>query len=139
MAGLYHRRQDVETDIRDLKETLVLGELTSKSAAMVEKELAAAVLAYNLANQVRRLAAGRVGVEPRELSFAGTWSLLKAFASGLHEGKTAAQAEAGFQLLLKAVGPRTRPRRAEGGSYPREVIMRRRKFPSRRRPQQPDP
>src|SRR6266516_309409 len=54
LAGLYHRRQDVETEIKDLKETLVLGEMTSKSVAMVQKELVAAFVAYNLAGQVRR-------------------------------------------------------------------------------------
>jgi hypothetical protein len=105
-AGLYHKRQDVETDIRDLKQTLCLGEMTCKSAAMVEKELAAAVLAYNLANQVRRLAARRLEVEPRRLSFAGVWSLLKAFAQGLLEGTTAAEAEAEFGRLLRAAGQR---------------------------------
>jgi hypothetical protein len=75
----------------------------------------------------------------RRLSFAGTWSLLKAFAAGLHEGKSAAEAEADFEQLLRAVGQRKLPRRAEGRSYPREVIMRRRKFPTRRRLQQPAP
>jgi hypothetical protein len=135
LAGLYHQRQDVETDIRDLKETLVLTEMTSKSVAMVEKELVAAVLAYNLANQVRRLAAQRLKVPPRRLSFAGVWSLLKAFAQGLLAGKTGAEAEAEFERLLRAAGQRQLPHRAKGRTYPREVITRRRKFPTRQRAQ----
>jgi hypothetical protein len=139
LAGLYHKRQDVETDIRDLKETLALGEMTGKSVAMVEKELVAAVLAYNLANQVRRLAAERLEVEPRRLSFAGVWSLLKAFAQGLLAGKTGAEAETEFERLLRAAGQRKLPRRAKGRSYPREVIPRRRKFPTRKRSQNTAP
>jgi hypothetical protein len=137
LAGLYHQRQDVETDLRDLKETLRLGEMTGKGVAMVERELAAAWLAYNLASQVRRLAAQRLGVEPRRLSFAGVWSLLVAFAAGLLEGKTAAQAEAEFGRLLRAAGQRRLPRRAKGRNYPREVIPRRRKFPTRKRATDP--
>jgi hypothetical protein len=136
LAQLYHRRQDVETDIRELKETLKLGELRGKSVAMVEKEMVAGVLAYNLAVQVRRLAAVRVNVQPRQLSFAGVWSLLKAFAAGLHEGKPAVQAEEEFARLLRAAGQRKLPHRTAGRSYPREVLPRGRKFPTRKRPKQ---
>jgi hypothetical protein len=136
LAGLYRRRQDVETDIRDLKETLCLGEMTCKTVAMVEKELAAATLAYNLANQVRRLAAQRLGLEPRRLSFAGTWSLLKAFAAGLLENKTEEEAQAAFERLLRGAGQRKLPNRPAGRSYPREVHARRRKFPTRKRAQE---
>ncbi len=137
LASLYHKRQDVETDIRDLKETLSLAEMTSHGAAMVEKALVAALLAYNLANQVRRLAAARLSVEPRRLSFAGVWSLLKALLAGLIEGKTTAEAEAEFERLLRAAGQRKLPRRPEGRSYPREVHPHGRKFPTRKRTQSP--
>jgi hypothetical protein len=135
MAGLYRQRLHVETDIRDLKETLALDRLTCKSVALVEKELVAGLLAYNLSNQVRRLAAARLEVQPRRLSFAGVWSLLKAFAAGLREGKTATEAEAEFERLLRAAGQRKLPHRRPGRSYPRQVIPRRRKFPERKRAQ----
>jgi hypothetical protein len=139
MAALYHRRLDVETDIKDLKITLQLDRVSGKSVALVEKELVAALLAYNLANQVRRLAAQRLRLEPRRLSFAGVWSLVKAFTDGLLRAKTAAAAEADFEQLLRAAGQRQLPRRAEGRSYPREVIPRRRKFPTRKGSQNPAP
>ena len=135
LAALYHQRQNVESDIRDLKETLALGEMTRKSVAMVEKELVAAMVAYNLANQVRRLAAERLQLEPRQLSFTGVWSLLQTFAAGLLADKPAAEAEAEFERLLRAAGQRRLPRRRPGRSYPREVIARRRKFPTRKRKQ----
>lgn len=131
-AALYHQRQDVETDIRDLKETLCLGQMSGRSVAMVEKELVAAALAYNLCNQVRRLAAARLGVEPRRLSFAGTWSLLKAFAAGLREGKTGEEAVAEFERLLRAAGQRKLPNRRKERSYPREAHARRRKSATRK-------
>jgi hypothetical protein len=139
LAALYQQRQDVETDIRNLKEMLHLGEMTSKSVAMMEKELAAALVAYNLANQVRRLAAARLQVPPRRLSFAGVWSLLQAFMAGLGVEKTEAEAEAAFERLLRGAGQRKLPKRSPGRSYPREVISRRNKFPTRKRHQKPVP
>lgn len=133
-AGLYHKRQDVETDIRDIKETLCLSEMTCKGQDMLQKELAAALVAFNLANQVRRLAAQRLKLEPRRLSFAGVWSLLKVFALAVMEGaRTETQLQSEFDRLLKAAGQRKLPRR-EARSYPREIIARRRKFPTRKRP-----
>jgi hypothetical protein len=135
LADLYHHRQDVETDIRDLKETLKLDVVSGKSVAMVEKELLAAMVAYNLANQVRRLAAAELDIEPRRLSFAGVKSLLKSFLAGLLEEKSAAQAEEEFARLLRAAGQRKLPNRPKERNYPREVIHRRRKFPTRKRTQ----
>ena len=44
-------------------------------------------------------------------------------------------AEAEFERLLRAAGQRKLPRRAKGRTYPREVIPRRRKFPTRKRAQ----
>jgi len=137
MAALYGQRLHVETDIGDLKGILKLDELRGRSTDVVEKELLAGVLAYNLANQVRRLAAARLQIEPRRLSFAGVWSLLKAFMAGLLENKTPAEAEVEFERLLRAAGQRKLPRRPKGRSYPREVIPRRRKFPERKHTQSP--
>ncbi len=59
MGSLYGHRLHVETDIGDLKGMLVLDEVRGRSVGMVVKELLAGVVAYNLANQVRRLAAVR--------------------------------------------------------------------------------
>jgi hypothetical protein len=139
MAALYSQRLNVETDIRDLKQTLSMDVVSGKSVDMVEKELAAAMVAYNLANQVRRLAAAKQKVQPRRLSFAGVWSLVKAFLAGVLEQKTEAQAQAEFERLLRGCGQRKLPRRKAGRSYPREVLKRRRNFPERRCSKPPAP
>lgn len=136
MAALYHCRQDVETDLRDLKETLLVGMLSGKDAAVVEKELLAAVLAYNLATQVRRLASTRLGLEPRKLSFAGAWSLLQVFVTDLWQSTSPAAAEQAFERLLRMAGQRKVPQRKQERTYPREVLPRRRKFPERKRVQE---
>src|SRR5262249_32666042 len=84
-AATYGRRWGVGRDIRDLKQTLLLWELQGRGEGMVGKEVAMAAVAFNLVNQTRRLAAGRAGVQPRRLSFKGTWSILKALGLGLCE------------------------------------------------------
>ncbi len=133
LGELYGQRSNVETDIRDLKVALALDELRGQSVSMILKELSAALVAYNLANQVRRLAADRVGVKPRQLSFAGVWSLVRQFAPPLQSDPTDGQLQAEFEQLLRMCGQRRLPKRQPKRSYPREVIARRRKFPERKR------
>ena len=131
LAALYHHRQDVETDIRDVKRTLKLEELRGQSVAMVQKELSAGVVAYNLVVQVRRLAASRAGVAPRRLSFAGVWSLVKVILLSGNEWSLP-QWEEKFEWVLRGAAQRKVPDRP-GRSYPRTVIRRARKFPNRPR------
>jgi hypothetical protein len=133
LAELYHQRADVETDIRNLKVALHLDQMHGRDESMVVKELWAGLVTYNLTTQVRRLAAERLGVNPRRLSFAGVLSLVRAFVSGSHAGQTEAEYQERFEQLLRAAGQRKLPKRKAGRSYAREVIPRRRKFPERKR------
>jgi hypothetical protein len=48
ILALYKFRWNIETDLRSLKRTVSLHQLTSKTPSMVEKELLMAVSAYNL-------------------------------------------------------------------------------------------
>lgn len=132
LTALYHHRQDVETDIRDVKRTLKLEELRGRSVAMVRKELSAGLVAYNLVVQVRRLAAARAGVSPRRLSFAGVWSLVKVVLLSGNEWSLPLWEEK-FEWVLRAAAQRKVPERP-GRTYPRTVIRRARKFPNRPRP-----
>jgi hypothetical protein len=131
LAAVYHLRQDVETDIRDVKRTLRTDELRGRSVAMVRKELSAGVVAYNLVVQVRRLAAARAGVKPRRLSFAGVWTLVnRVLLSG---GPCPwPEWEAKFDWVLRGAAQRRVPIRP-GRQYPRTVHRRGRKFPNRPR------
>jgi hypothetical protein len=131
LAALYRLRQDVETDIRDVKRTLRTDELRGRSVAMVRKELSSGVVAYNLVVQVRRLAAARAGVKPRRLSFAGVWTLVKRVL--LNGGpRSWPEWEAKFDWVLRGAAQRQVPDRP-GRHYPRAVHRRGRKFPNRPR------
>jgi hypothetical protein len=131
LAALYRLRQDVETDIRDVKKTIGADELRGKSVAMVRKELASSVVSYNLVVQVRRLAAARAGVPPRRLSFAGVWSLVKVVLLSPSEWSLPEWDEK-FERVLRGAAQRRVPNRP-GRSYPRTVLRRQRSFPNRPR------
>jgi hypothetical protein len=133
LAELYRRRADVETDIRDLKQTLEMDRLQGKRPAMVEKELVLGLLGYNLVNQVRRLAAAQAGVEPRRISFSGTWSLVRSLLGAVAERLPEDQWENRFEQLLRWVGQRKLPKRSTQRSYPRTILPRSTPYPTRKR------
>ena len=69
LAELYHRRWQVETNLRHLKTTLGMDILHCKTVDGVLKELWMFVLVYNLVRLVMLEAARRQGVEPERISF----------------------------------------------------------------------
>jgi hypothetical protein len=113
--------------------TLGLGSVTGKTPEMIEKEIVLATVAYNLAVQVRRLAARQAKVEPRRLSFKGTLSLVNAFQAKVGAGKLSEeQLHKEFERLLRAIGQRKLPNRP-GRKYPRQLLPRQRRYPERKR------
>ena len=79
LAGLFKHRVKVEFDIRNFKIVLDTENIRAKSVDMFKKELYTSVVAYNLVSQIRRQAAVAINVEPRRMSFKGTWTTLQAF------------------------------------------------------------
>lgn len=133
VAEWYGHRSDVETDIRDVKRTLNLTHVRCRSVAMLQKELALGMVAYNLVVQVRRLAAQEARVAPRRLSFAGVWTLVQTLLlTPPTEPLTAAQWRARFAQVLRWARQRQVPSRL-GRSYPRTVLPHSSKYPKQRR------
>src|SRR5204863_1987765 len=83
IGQLYERRWDGEVDIRSIKSTMRMDILRCKTPAMVEKEIWAHLLAYNLLRTVLAVAAVENNLEPRALSFKGAKQTLSAFAPKL--------------------------------------------------------
>jgi hypothetical protein len=80
IGELYRRRWDGEVDIRSIKSALKMDVLRCKTPEMVEKEIWAHLLAYNLLRAVMAVAARANGIEPREVSFKGAKQAVAAFA-----------------------------------------------------------
>ena len=80
---LYAMRWNIEVDFRTIKATLQMDVLRCKTKAMIEKEIAVYLLAYNLVRWTMAAAATLADVLPRALSFSGANRLLWAFADQL--------------------------------------------------------
>jgi hypothetical protein len=72
ITDLYHERWHVELDIRSIKQSLGMETLRCLSPFMVEKELWAYWLGYNLVRKVSSQAALERGMHPRQMSFTAT-------------------------------------------------------------------
>ncbi len=83
LAELYAMRWQVELDLRSIKAVMQMDVLRCKTPAMVEKEIAAHLLAYNLVRAIMAQAAYLNNVSPRQLSFKATLQLINAFERNL--------------------------------------------------------
>ena len=102
IGELYERRWYGEVDIRSIKSTMKMDILRCKTPEMVEKEIWAHLLAYNLLRTVMAVAASENDVEPREISFKGAKQALTAFAPKLEAARPEQRAEL-VDAMLKAV------------------------------------
>lgn len=79
LVQLYTLRWHVELDLRAIKTVMQMDILRCKTPEMVEKEITAHLLAYNLVRAVMAQAAAAARLLPRQLSFKAVLQLLNAF------------------------------------------------------------
>src|SRR5262249_10306863 len=127
LGGLFRRRWDAELNLRALKTEMRMEMLRTRSPAMVRKEVAVHLLAYNLIRGIMAEAA-RVGeVGPRALSFKGALHTVRSFEAGhLYDpARIAADLPRLLELIVQKRGGgrpgRYGPRAVEGRpeAYPR--------------------
>lgn len=131
VADRYYRRWEIELDLRSWKKTLGSDSLRSLTVDMVLKEIAMAAVAYNLVIEVRRLAAQRAKVPPKRISFAGVWTLVVHLLLP-NRDRTAEEWQRDFEWALRGAAQRKLPKRPDR-HYPRQVLVKGRKFPQRPR------
>jgi len=110
LAELYALRWHVELDLRAIKTVMQMDILRCKTPAMVEKEIAAHLLAYNLVRAVMAQAACMNHLLPRQLSFKTALQLLNAFETTLRHGSPQGLAIRHTELLT-GLGRRRLPHR----------------------------
>lgn len=116
LAELYRRRWQVELFFRHIKTTMGFEELVGRSPAMALRDLAAALLAYNLVRGVMVLAAG--ACDPARLSFAAAAQALRRFSAAARAGTRST-----LRRLLETVAACLLPARPDR-SEPRAVKRR---------------
>ena len=84
---LYGQRWNIETDLRTLKSSLHLDQLTCTSADMVVKEIEMGMAAYNLVRAVTCKASEQSGQPPRGYSFTQVKRIVETFTPLVAEAK----------------------------------------------------
>lgn len=129
---LYGKRWNIETDLRSLKSTLQLEQLTSTTPQMVAKELDLAIAAYNLVRAVTCMASLQTGVCPRDYSFTRVRNVLRTFLPLIAACPPGPEAQRLFDRMMYYVGQAKLPKRKRP-SYPRAVWAKPHTFPHRKR------
>jgi hypothetical protein len=131
---LYGRRWAIETDLRTLKSTLQLDQLTCSSPDMVAKEIDMAMAAYNLVRAMIALASEQSGGPPREYSFTKVRKIVGTFAPALADAPNEQTARRIFDQMMAYVQQSRLPtRKRKRSSYPRAVWKRGGTFPNHKR------
>jgi hypothetical protein len=132
VVELYGRRWNIETDLRSLKQTVRLQRIAAQSADMMEKELLAAVMAYNLVRAIMFLAAQRANIDARQLSFTYACNIVLDGYPKILAARGAKQQQQELDTIIDLVGRCRLPNRNKRRSFPRTVWGRGYHFPTRR-------
>lgn len=85
VASLYLHRWEIEVRFRDIKTTLGMEMLRTKTPKMIEKELLMHQIVYNLMRLIMLKAANDHGVNHRRLSFRGVQQVVLAFVDNFRD------------------------------------------------------
>jgi putative transposase len=128
---LYAKRWHVELDIRSLKTTLGMNELRCQTPFMLEKEIWAHILGYNLVRKVIAQVAMDMNVTPRSLSFkAARQAILGGWQQATELQATPAYVQV-QKAMLRILGKqkvghrsgRCEPRAVKGRPKPHKLLM----------------
>ena len=111
IAELFHRRWEIETDLRHVKTTMQMDVLRTRTPAMVRKEIWAHLLAYNLIRTLMWDAGEHRDVPPLRLSLKG--AIQEMMAQWPHSASAARQRDltALYADLLQAIATHKLPHR----------------------------
>jgi putative transposase len=132
LLGTYGQRWKIETDLRTLKGTLRLDQLTSATPEMVAKEIDMGIAAYNLVRAVTCLASEQSGIPPRGYSFTRVLRIVETFTPLVAAASDPQQAKRAFDQMMRCVQQAKLPRRRRRRhAYPRKVWNRGEGYPKR--------
>jgi hypothetical protein len=126
----YGLRWNIELDLRSLKSTLQLEQLSSTTPEMVAKEIDVGMLAYNLVRAVTCMAAQKAGLKPRQFSFTRVRNVINVYAPRIVTASSQRRAQL-LEEMMYYVNQAKLPRRKKRRSYPRAVWHKPEKYPRR--------
>jgi putative transposase len=129
---VYAKRWNIETDLRTLKSTLELDQLTSLTPDMVAKEIDLGFVAYNLVRAFIAIAAEQSGIPPRGYSFMKVRRILQVFGPALANAPDTETAQRVMRQIMGYVQQSKLPKRKrKRPSSARKVWSRGSRYPSR--------
>ncbi len=129
LVKLYGLRWNVELDLRHVKTTLQMEQLTGQSVDIVRKELVLGLTAYNLLRGLMGVAAIRAQHLPLELSLAQCWRRTLDAGRSVGPAISPAGIEPIVERLLVRLGRCVLPKRKRQRFEPRMVWGRPQKYP----------
>ena len=129
----YLRRWRLEMCLDDLKTTLDMEMLRSRTPEMVQKELSARLIDHNFIRCVMAEAATQHGVPLERISFKGTLDALRQFTQAMSQARTKTKASQLWAALLQTLAADLVPERPERRE-PRAVKRVKNKYPRLRVP-----
>lgn len=130
ILDLYGKRWLIEVDLRHLKDSLKLEELTCSSEEMVAKEIDVTMLAYNLVRAAMCATAWKQQLAPRAFSFTQVQTILQAFLPRIAAAESFAAAEK-LQADMQYYLGQCRLRRRQRASQPRAIWPKPKAYPYR--------
>lgn len=134
LAALYWKRWNCELDLRAIKQSMHLDVLRCKTPDMVQKEIFAHLLAWNLLRGVMTESAKKSGLTPRQLSVKGTMQAVEPFTPAMMATNAGEVLYDAFLTTVSArrvgnrpgcVQPRLKKRRPQWMVKPRNEYRRR--------------
>lgn len=129
----YLRRWRLELCLDDLKTTLEMEMLRSRSPQMLQKEIYARLIAHNLIRYTMAQAAAAYSVALEQISFKGTLDALRWFTEAISQAHTKKKRSQLWARLLQTLAADLVPERP-GRREPRAIKRLKRKYPPLRRP-----
>ena len=124
----YLRRWRLEMCLDDLKTTLEMEMLRSRSPEMVQREIYAHLIAHNLIRYTMAQAATQQTVPLERISFKGTLDALRQFTQAISQARTQKKRRQLWTKLLVTLAADLVPERP-GRSEPRAVKRKKNKYP----------
>jgi len=133
LIALYARRWNLELALRHLKTTMGLEELRCETPEMVEKELLAYLIAYNLVRCLMAEAVALAGVEMERISFKGAVDALRQYTAAIAGARGKKKRQELWDDLVANIAKDLLPLRP-GRSEPRAVKRRPKPYPLLNKP-----
>jgi hypothetical protein len=129
LCKLYERRLEVETYIRQLKQTLALEFVISKTPEMIEKEIVVAFITFNLLCDIINRAAKALEISPRRISFSSLLTCIQSLEPALLIATSPAETKLRIERFLQQLYASKIPIRSKTRSYPRMLRRGKPKYP----------